>query len=86
MLGEGTRQEGCAHLPSAGDNLFLSLFSSAAAGAVVAAVTIATSENRDSEIERVQTVEGALPLGAAVLADAVAHSIPGLNVLLSLIA
>lgn len=33
----------------------------------------------------VQTLNGALPIGAAVVADAVAHSIPGLNVLLNLI-
>lgn len=40
---------------------------------------------RTQEIERVQTLEGALPIGAALLADAVAHSIPGLSVLLTLL-
>eukprot|EP00243_Klebsormidium_subtile_P004214 TRINITY_DN18023_c0_g1_i1.p1 TRINITY_DN18023_c0_g1~~TRINITY_DN18023_c0_g1_i1.p1 ORF type:complete len:263 (-),score=46.62 TRINITY_DN18023_c0_g1_i1:416-1204(-) len=68
-----------------GGNLFLELIGSVAAGAVVAGVTIATSENREAEFERVKTVEGAIPLAAAVGADAVAHSLPGLNVLLSLL-
>jgi len=45
-----------------------------------------TAENKDKEIERIQTVEGALPFAAAVAADAVAHSIPGLNVVLGLLA
>lgn len=44
-----------------------------------------TSENKDKEIERIQTVEGALPIGAAIAADAIVHSIPGLNVLFSLL-
>lgn len=39
----------------------------------------------DAEIERVQTVEGAAPIAAAVAADAVAHSIPGLNLLFGLL-
>lgn len=67
-------------------NLAVNILSSGIAGAVVGAVTIATSENRDKEIERIQTLPGAIPLGAALLADAVAHSIPGLNVLFSLAA
>lgn len=67
-------------------NLFVNLLASGAAGAAVAAVVTFTSENKDKEIERIQTVEGALPIAAAVAADAVAHSIPGLNVLLSLLA
>lgn len=68
-----------------GGNLFLELIGSVAAGAVVAGVTIATSENREAEFERVKTVEGAIPFAAALGADAVAHSLPGLNVLLDLL-
>lgn len=71
-------------LARADTNFFLNLVESGLAGGVAAAVTIATSENRDKEIERVQTVDGALPIAAAVLGDSIAHSIPGLNVLLSL--
>lgn len=67
-------------------NIFVNLIGSAVAGAAVAAVTIATAENTDKEIERIQTLPGAIPIAAAVAADAVAHSIPGLNVLLSLVA
>jgi hypothetical protein len=67
-----------------GGNLFLELFGSVAAGAVVAAITTATNENREEEFERIKTVEGAIPIAAAIGADAVAHSLPGLNVLLSL--
>jgi hypothetical protein len=66
-------------------NLFVNILGSCVAGAAVAAVTTFTSENKDSEIERIQTVDGALPIGAAVVADAVAHSIPGLNILFSLL-
>ncbi len=36
-------------------------------------------------IARLQTPEGLAPLGAALAADAVAHSIPGLGALLSLV-
>lgn len=39
-----------------------------------------------SQVERIKTVEGAAPLAAAIAADAVAHSIPGLNILLQLLA
>ncbi|KXZ49285.1 hypothetical protein GPECTOR_22g879 [Gonium pectorale] len=67
-------------------NIFLNLLGSAASGAAVAAVTTFTSENRDKEIERIQTVDGAVPIGAAVVADAVLHSVPGFNVLFSLLA
>lgn len=66
-------------------NLFVELISSTVGGAAAAAVTVATAENRDKEIERVQTVPGALPIVAAVGADAIAHSIPGLNVLFGLV-
>jgi hypothetical protein len=65
-------------------NIFVNLLTSGLAGAAVAAVVTATSENRDAEIERIQTLDGALPLAAAVGIDLVAHSIPGLNVLLQL--
>ncbi|GFR47494.1 hypothetical protein Agub_g9223, partial [Astrephomene gubernaculifera] len=72
---------------AAGDtNLFLNLIGSGLAGAAVAAVTTYTSENKDKEIERIQTVDGALPIGAAIVADAVLHSLPGLNILFSLLA
>lgn len=67
-------------------NLFVNLISSTAAAAAVTAVVTATSETRDKDIERLQTVEGALPFVAAAAVDAVTHSIPGLNVLLSLLA
>ncbi|GAB4819650.1 hypothetical protein N2152v2_006696 [Parachlorella kessleri] len=66
-------------------NLLVELVGSAAAGAAAAAVTVVTAENKDSEIERVQTVQGALPIAGAVAADAIAHSIPGLNLLLGLV-
>ncbi len=66
-------------------NLFVELIGSSLAGAAAAAVTVVTAENRDAEIERVQTVPGAVPIAAAVAADAVAHSIPGLNILFGLI-
>ena len=42
-----------------------------------------TAQDRDGELERIQTVEGAAPLAAAVAADALAHSLPGLNLLLA---
>lgn len=67
------------------DNVALSLLSSAAAGSIVAGVTLATAPDRDAEIERIQTIQGAAPLAAAVVGDAVAHSIPGLNILLALL-
>lgn len=55
-----------------------------AAAPVIAATTI-TAENTDAELERLKTVPGATPVVAAVVADAIAHSIPGLNVLLNLV-
>lgn len=66
-------------------NLFVNLLSSSLAGAAVTTVVLATSENRDEQIEKVQTLEGALPFAGAVLIDAVAHSIPGLNLLFGLL-
>ncbi|KAG2500614.1 hypothetical protein HYH03_001381 [Edaphochlamys debaryana] len=67
-------------------NFFINILGSGLAGAAVAAVTTYTAENRDKEIEKIQTVDGALPIGAAVAVDAIAHSIPGLNVIFNLIA
>ena len=40
-------------------------------------------QDRDGELERIKSVEGAAPLAAAVAADALAHSLPGLNLLLA---
>lgn len=66
-------------------NLLVEILASSVSAAAVAAVTTFTSEKRDDEIERLQTPEGLAPLGAALAADAVAHSIPGLGALLSLV-
>jgi hypothetical protein len=66
-------------------NIFVNLFASGACGAAAAAVTLLTAEDTDAELKRLQTPAGALPLAAGVAADAVAHSIPGLNVLLALL-
>ena len=62
--------------PRAG-NVVVELLASAVSLAVPVAVTTFTAENTDKEIARLQTPEGLIPLGAAVAADAVAHSIPG---------
>jgi hypothetical protein len=67
-------------------NIFLNLVTSTACGAAAAAVTLITAEDTDKEVERIKTVEGAAPLAAAIAADAVAHSIPGLSILFQLIA
>lgn len=66
-------------------NLFVELLASGTAGAAATAVTLITAEDTDKEIERIKTVEGALPLAAALGADTIAHSIPGLSVLFSLV-
>lgn len=66
-------------------NLFVNLFASGFCGAAATAVTLVTAENTDKEVERIQTLDGALPVAAAIAGDAVAHSIPGLNVLLQLV-
>lgn len=66
-------------------NFFVNIFASGAAGAAATAVTLLTAEDTDKEIERIKTVEGALPIAAAIGVDAIAHSIPGLNVLLALL-
>lgn len=67
-------------------NFALNLIGSGIGAAAVAAVTIATAENTDKELERIKTVPGAIPLAAAVAADAITHSIPGLNILFNLVA
>lgn len=67
-------------------NFIVNILASGVAGAAVAAVTTYTAENREKEIERIQTVDGALPIGAAIAVDAIAHSIPGLNILFNLLA
>jgi hypothetical protein len=65
-------------------NLFVNLLTSVGCGAITLAVTTITAEDTDKEIERLQTIEGAGPVLAAVAADAVAHSIPGLSIVLGL--
>ena len=69
-------------------NLFVNAIASAIAGAAVSTVVIATSENRDEQIEKVKALDTQtlIPFGGAIIADVVAHSIPGLNVLLGLLA
>ncbi|MEW5297386.1 MAG: hypothetical protein WDW36_000598 [Sanguina aurantia] len=67
-------------------NIFINLLASSACMTIPAAVTIATSEFRDAEIEKVQTLDGALPLIAAASVDAICHSIPGINLLFGLVA
>eukprot|EP00889_Picochlorum_renovo_P005034 jgi/Picre1/32064/NNA_007412.t1 len=67
-------------------NIFINLLSSLTAGAAVTAVVTATGEGDiDKSIEKLQTVEGAAPLIAAFVIDAIAHSIPGLNILFNLV-
>lgn len=66
-------------------NLFVNLILSGACGAAATAVTVYTSENRDAEIQRIQTVEGALPVAGALFLDAAMHSVPGLNALFQLL-
>ena len=66
-------------------NLFVNLIASATAGAAVTAVVTATSEDGlDKGFDKLMTVEGGAPLAGAFLVDAIAHSIPGLNVLFNL--
>ena len=48
-------------------------------------MTTLTAEDTFKEVERLKTPAGFIPVAAAVGADAVAHSIPGLNLLLGLL-
>lgn len=68
-------------------NFAISLLSSTTAASVVAAVTIATSENRDKQLEKIQNLDTwtLAPIGGAILLDSIAHSIPGLNILFNLL-
>jgi hypothetical protein len=67
-------------------NIFVNLIGSAVAGAAVTGIVVATHPNRDEQIEKIQTLDGAIPYAGAVVLDAVTHSIPGLSVLLGLLA
>jgi len=58
-------------------NFFVNAIESAAAITIPVAVSIVTAEKSDDEFVRTKSVEGLIPIGAAVAADAVAHSIPG---------
>eukprot|EP00884_Botryococcus_braunii_P017887 jgi/Botrbrau1/4782/Bobra.0325s0005.1 len=66
-------------------NIFLNIILSSVCVSVPTAISVFTSENREGAIERLQTVEGAAPFVAAAALDAVAHSIPILSNLLSLV-
>jgi len=69
-------------------NIFVNLIASGACGAAAAAVTVYTNEDTDGEIKRITEApyEGAVPIAAALVGDAVFHSIPGINVLFQLLA
>ena len=58
-------------------NIFVNVVESAVAIAIPVAVSIVTAEKSDDEFMRTKSAEGLIPIGAAVAADAVAHSIPG---------
>lgn len=66
-------------------NVLLEVLLSAPAGAAAVAAATATAGNRITEIKHLQSPEGLAPLGAAVLGDAVAHSIPLVGPLLTLL-
>lgn len=66
-------------------NLLVEILASSVGAAGVVAITTFTSENKMKEIDRLQTLDGLLPVGAALAADAVAHSIPGLGALITLV-
>jgi hypothetical protein len=66
-------------------NFIVNLLASSAAIAAATAVTTITAEDTDNEIARLQTLDGYAPLAAAVLADTLFHSIPGINILFSLL-
>jgi hypothetical protein len=63
--------------PPRASNVIVEGLASTLAIAVPVAVGALTAEDTDKEIARLQTPAGLIPLGAAVAADAVAHSIPG---------
>jgi hypothetical protein len=65
--------------------VLLELLGSGVGAAAVTAVTTFTSENRDAEIERLQTPEGLAPIGAALVADAVLRSVPGIGAIVALL-
>ena len=58
-------------------NFFVNAVASTVCVAMPAAVAVLTSEDTDAELKRLQSVKGAAPFAAAVVADTVAHSIPG---------
>jgi hypothetical protein len=58
-------------------NLFVNILASSVCGVVPAAVGVLTAQKSDDEFKKLTTLEGAAPYAAAVVADAVAHSIPG---------
>lgn len=66
-------------------NFALNLFASTLCLSIPAAVTTITSAEKEKDIERLQTLDGALPLIAALGADAIVHSIPGINLLTGLV-
>ena len=66
-----------ARASSLDTNFFVNAIESAAAISIPVAVSIVTAEKSDEEFVRTKSVEGLIPIGAAVAADAVAHSIPG---------
>lgn len=85
LLPARARRSVAARAGALDTNIFVNLFASGACGAAAAAVTLLTAEDTDAELKRLQTPAGAIPLAAGIAADAVAHSIPGLNVLLALL-
>lgn len=58
-------------------NFFVNAVESAVAISIPVAVSIVTAEKSDDEFVRTKSVEGLIPIGVAVAADAIAHSIPG---------
>ena len=72
-----SRRSNMAARASLDNNIVVNVFESAVAIALPVAVSIVTAEKSDDEFIRTKSVEGLIPIGAAVAADAVAHSIPG---------
>jgi len=75
--GAGSTRRPARMAPPRAGNVILEALVSTVALAVPVAVTALTAEDTDKEVARLQTADGLIPLGAAVAADAVAHSIPG---------